>query len=62
MKCSCCQCEIVELPHYRVTRNAEEWTLCGRRCMVALFGPEVTKAIAIRQWIPTAAEDSINAS
>jgi hypothetical protein len=56
----CCHCALVigEMPHYRVTHNAEDWVFCGRRCMVEHLVPEVQKAIVPSHWIPTPEEEA----
>lgn len=56
MTCSNCKNEIVEMPHYIVLYNANEWHFCGRICMTEAMCPELKKAVVPCQWIPTEEE------
>lgn len=57
MICHNCKSEFGEIAGYRVTRLADVWDFCGRRCLIDHLGSEVKKAIVVGQWVPTPDEE-----
>lgn len=43
-------------PWYHVSYNDEQQAFCSRRCLVEFIAPELSKAIAVKQWVPTEEE------
>jgi hypothetical protein len=57
MNCDKCGKPSDELPWYHVTRNDERHAFCSRRCLVEFIAPELTKAVVVKQWVPTPEEE-----
>lgn len=57
--CAKCGAVVEEGTSFKVavTNRNQEWHLCSRICLVEWIAPEVTKAIVVRQWVPTAEEE-----
>lgn len=53
MKCDKCGKPSDELPWYHVSYNDTRLAFCSRICLVDFIAPELSKAIAVRQWVPT---------
>lgn len=37
----------------RLEDGTEQWLFCGRICLIEWVAPNIKKAVAIKQWVPT---------
>ena len=58
INCSKCGCVPDDLPWYHLRRNNEYHRFCSRRCLIEFIAPELSKAIVVKQWIPTPEEEA----
>ena len=56
MKCDKCGRIGDDLLWYYVSHNDTRQAFCSRRCLVEFIAPELSKAIAVKQWVPTEEE------
>lgn len=57
MNCDKCGKPSDELPWYHVSYNDTRQAFCSRRCLVEFIAPEISKAIAVKQWVSTLEEE-----
>ena len=53
MNCDKCGKTSDDGPWYHVSYNNTINAFCSRRCLVEFIAPELNKAIAVKQWVPT---------
>jgi len=44
-------------PWYHLSLNNDNHQFCSRRCLTEFIAPELTKAIVVKHWVPTAEEE-----
>lgn len=58
MNCTKCGNPPDGTPWYVLTKNNEQSVFCSRICLVEFIAPELSKAIAVKQWVPTPEEEA----
>jgi hypothetical protein len=60
----CCKCgskpestPLFDISWYHVDHGGVVQHFCSRRCLVEFIAPELNKAVAVRQWVPTPEEE-----
>lgn len=56
--CSKCGKPPDGMPWYHLSRNDDHHHFCSRICLVEFIAPEVSKAIVVKQWVPTPEEEA----
>lgn len=56
MNCDKCGCAYNETLWYHLARGIETHHFCSRICLVEFIAPELSKAVAVKQWVPTEEE------
>jgi len=56
--CSKCGKSPDGTPWYHLSLNNDNHQFCSRRCLVEFIAPELNKAVAVKQWVPTPEEEA----
>lgn len=51
--CSKCKKSPDGTPWYHLHLNNDNYQFCSRLCLVEFIAPELNKAVAVKQWVPT---------
>lgn len=57
IRCAKCGKSEMTSDWYRLDHKDDDDYFCSRRCLVEFIAPELSKAVCVKQWVPT--EDEI---